>query len=76
LIARALIVFLAVAAGDVCWARYTSACAKGTRWTAASWGVGLYALGAISVVNYTVDHRLIVPALLGAFVGTALGVKK
>jgi hypothetical protein len=54
MILRWALVFLAVAAADVCWARYTSHASSGRRWHAALWGVGIY---------------------LGAFVGTAVGVK-
>jgi hypothetical protein len=72
---HALVVFVVVAIADVCWARYTAACARGSRWYAAGWSVSLYWLGSISVMSYTADHRLILPALAGAFVGTAIGVK-
>lgn len=72
---HALLVFLATAIADVCWARYTSHAAAGRRWAAALWGVGIYLAGAFTVVEYTADHWMVVPAVLGAFVGTAVGVK-
>jgi hypothetical protein len=73
---RALIVFVAVTTSDVCWVRCVSHASGGRRWSAACWSVALYALTALSVVAYVGDHRMIAPALLGAFVGTALGVRK
>lgn len=76
MIALALLVFVSGVAVDVCWAQYVACAAKGKRWSAAAWSVGIYLSGAFAVVSYTTDHRLIVPAALGAFFGTALGVKK
>lgn len=72
---RALVVFLAVAASDVCWVRCVTCASGGSRWSAASWAVALYALTSLSVVEYIGEHWLVVPALLGAFAGTALGVR-
>jgi hypothetical protein len=72
---RALLVFLATLTADICWARYTGHAANGERWAAAWWGAGIYAFGAFTVVVYTADHWMVVPAVLGAFVGTAVGVK-
>jgi hypothetical protein len=75
MILRWILVFAATAIADVCWARYTSHAAAGRRWWAAIWGAGIYAGTAFSVVEYTQDHWLIIPTALGAFVGTAVGVK-
>lgn len=69
------LVFAATAIADVCWARYTAHASNGDRWAAASWGVGIYLAGAFTVLQYTADHWMVVPAVLGAFVGTAVGVK-
>ena len=76
MILRWLVMFAATAAADVCWARYVGHVSKGSRWLAATWASWLYLLGAVAVVGYTENHWLFVPAVLGAFVGTAVGVKR
>ena len=69
------VVFAAVAFADVCWARYVGATASKKRWRAALWAAGIYVMGSFSVIEYTGDHRLLVPAVLGSFFGTLVGVK-
>ena len=73
---QALIVFSAAALGDILWARYISHAAKGNRRGAAMWAAGMYLTGALVVVDYTANHWLLAPAVAGAFVGTAIGVRK
>ena len=72
---RWVLVFLATAACDLCWARYTLYVTDGARWPAAFWAAAIYVVAAFTVVEYTADHWMVVPAVLGAFVGTAVGVK-
>jgi hypothetical protein len=76
MIFRASIVFLATCAADVCWAQYITRAASRDRWFAALWSASLYLIGAIAVVEYTADHRLLGAAVAGAFVGTAIGVRR
>lgn len=71
----ALLVFTAVASADVCWARYVGAVGARSRWVASSWAAALYVLGSFSVVEYTANHWLLIPAVLGSFAGTAVGVR-
>jgi len=37
--------------------------------------VACYLLGSIAVINYTTNHWLVIPAVLGAFFGTYVGMK-
>lgn len=73
---HALLVFGLVAVGDICWARYTAHAADRNRVRASLWATAIYLVGSMTVIQYTGDHRLIVPAIAGAFVGTWLGVRK
>jgi hypothetical protein len=68
-------VFFAVAASDVCWARCVNATANHARWEAASWATILQLLIAWAIIEYARDQRLVVAAAMGAFFGTALGVR-
>ncbi len=72
---RAAWVFLVVGASDVLWARCVSGVARGDRWRSGAYGAGLQLLIAVGVVSYTSDHRMVIPAVAGAFVGTAVGVR-
>lgn len=76
MILQALFVFVAVAVSDVFWVRTVTNVSAGHRWRSGVWSTFLYAAQTVGVISYTKDHRMIVPALLGAFVGTALGVKR
>ena len=67
-------VFLCTFLADVCWARYIGHVGTGSRWHAANWSGLLFLLGSFSVLGYTTNHWLLVPAVLGAYFGTVMGV--
>ena len=39
------------------------------------WASLITFLGGVAVINYTTDNTMIIPAVLGAFVGTYIGMK-
>ena len=39
------------------------------------WASLITFLGGVAVINYTTDNMMIIPAVLGAFVGTYVGMK-
>jgi hypothetical protein len=41
---------------------------------ASGWAVALFLLGAVTVLGYTKNRWLLIPAALGAFAGTWAGV--
>jgi hypothetical protein len=71
-----LLVFAAVAISDILWVRCVTHVGHGHRWASSFLASGLYAAQTIAVISYTQDRRMVAPALLGAFVGTALGVRR
>jgi hypothetical protein len=73
---RALVTFAALFALDVVWARYTAAVTDRRRTVASSYAAAIIALGAIGTISYIDDPRMIVPAMLGAFCGTFVGIKR
>lgn len=75
MIVQALIVFAALFALDIVWARYTSAIADHRRLLASSFAAAIIALGAFATINYIDDPRMIIPAMAGAFCGTFVGTK-
>ena len=44
-------------------------------WAASLWSAAITFLGGVAVINYTTDNMMIIPAILGAFVGTFIGMK-
>ncbi len=67
-------VFLATAFSDFIWAKYVLSIAEQRGLVAAGWSIMVIVLGAYVVVSYVDDKRLILPAALGAALGTYLGV--
>ena len=59
---------------DYFWAKYISTVALTNSIAAANYGVAVVVLGAYVVVSYVEDKRLIVPAAIGAWLGTYYGV--
>lgn len=73
---RFLAVFFAVAVVDVLWALYMGSVARKQAFWAATWSSLIILLGAFSVVQYTQDHWMLAPAMLGAFIGTHFTVSR
>lgn len=71
-----ILVFLATAIADVFWTRYMRTVTAKKALAAALWSAGIIGLSAFTVVSYTSNHWLLVPAMAGAFVGTFFTVKK
>ncbi len=42
---------------------------------ASIWASAITFLGGVAVINYTTNNMMIIPAVLGAFVGTYIGMK-
>jgi hypothetical protein len=71
---RALAVFLAVAVSDWLWTKYIVTASTGLAFLAASYAAGIVVVGAFVTLAYVRDRIHIIPAVLGAFVGTYLSV--
>lgn len=68
-------VFLAVIVVDFAWAKYIKTTAERKAVSAGLWAMFLYVLGGYVVTQYTEQPLMLIPASLGAFVGTYLGTK-
>ena len=64
----------AMAVGDFVWAKYISSIATIQPIVAANWSVLVVFLGAYVVVSYVEDRRMIIPAAIGAWIGTYYGI--
>ena len=76
LILEALIVFALIVVVDICWVKYVSAIANGTRLVASNYSMLVYVLGAVVVTEYVSNKWMLIPACLGAWCGTYFGMRK
>lgn len=65
-----------MAALDYVWALYTYAIGNKNPWLSGCYAGGIILLSGIATVGYVSDTRMMVPAMLGAFVGTFVAVKR
>lgn len=69
-----IIVFLAVTLVDIIWALYIKAIAQNAVIRAGITATAIYILGEYAILAYTESPIYIIPATLGAFIGTILTV--
>jgi hypothetical protein len=68
------VAFLSLFALDVCWAVYAKRITEGRAYSASSWAVALYLLGAVTTLLVVDDWRNMIGSGLGAWAGTFAGV--
>ena len=61
-------------ATDFAWSLYVTAVKDADPLRASLWAVALFLLGAVAVMGYVRDRWLLLPASLGAALGTWCGV--
>lgn len=71
---RCASVFVATGISDYVWANYMGSVAKSNPVVASNWAFLVIVLGAFVVVSYVSDRRLILPAAIGAWIGTYLAI--
>jgi hypothetical protein len=69
---KALLVLLATASTDLFWTLYITNAAEGHKWRAALSSAMIILVGSLAVVEYVNNRWMIVPAAIGAFLGTLL----
>ena len=67
--------FLAVSLTDILYVYFLKSVQNNRPLSASLWSVVVTLTASIAVINYTEDHYALIPALLGAFFGTYLGMK-
>lgn len=73
---QCLLVFTVAVLLDIVWARYTRALTDMRRLEASAWSFMIIIGGGVQVVNYVHNRWLLIPAALGAAVGTYIGLHK
>jgi len=70
-----IITFLAVFVVDIFYTYYLKSVSENAALKAGFWGAVVWLIGSFAVIEYTADHMLLIPACLGAFCGTYVGMK-
>lgn len=69
-------VFVAMAALDFVWAKYSMACADRRAWAAPCYAALIVVFNGPVVISYVDNHWLLLPAIAGAFCGTRISMRK
>lgn len=70
-----LVTFFALFFTDIFYTYYLKSVNNNKPLLASLWAVVVFSIASIAVINYTSDHWLLIPACLGAFLGTYVGMK-
>ena len=70
-----VVTFFALFFTDVFYTYYLRAVATDRALAASAWAVVVYIIASVAVINYTADHWSLIPAGLGAFCGTWVGMR-
>lgn len=60
---------------DIFYTYYLAAIQERNAFASANWAVVVYVIASMLVIGYTSDHWLLIPAILGAWLGTYIGIK-
>lgn len=71
-IIKCLAVAFATGISDLFWTLYITNAQEHKKWRAAFYSSCIILVGSFSVVEYVNDRRLVIPAAIGAFVGTLI----
>jgi hypothetical protein len=66
--------FFAIFTLDIVYTYYLRCVANNNVLGASLWSVACYLLGSYAVIEYTSNNWLMIPAMLGAFCGTYVGM--
>jgi len=72
---RAVLIFLATAFSDILWVLYIRRTSEGKAIAAAIFSSLIVLLGGFVILTYIGNKWYLVPAALGAFVGTVITIK-
>lgn len=76
MIALALAAFVSTFVADFAWARYMTGVAEKRPHNAAAWSAVIVLLGGVTVLAYTTNKWMVIPAALGAYGGTLGALRK
>jgi hypothetical protein len=70
-----IITFLAVFFVDIFYIFYLKAIENNHALKASLWAVVVFFIGSVAIIEYTQNTLMLIPACLGAFCGTYVGIR-
>jgi len=70
-----IVTFFAVFFTDIFYTYYLKAVQDEQVMKASIWATVVFLIACVAVINYTTNYLLLIPAALGAFFGTLVGMK-
>ena len=70
-----VLAFIAMFLTDVFYTYYLKAVQDEQALRASSWATIIYIVAAFAIIEYNTNHLLLIPAGIGAFCGTLVGMK-
>ena len=70
-----VITFLAIFVLDIVYTQYLKNVNLDNAISASFWAMICYAMNSYAIINFTENKYLMIPAILGAFCGTYVGLK-
>ena len=67
--------FLSMLVTDIVYTQLLKSVQNDKPFAASIWASLITFLGGVAIINYTNDNKMIIPAVLGAFVGTFIGMR-
>jgi 4-amino-4-deoxy-L-arabinose transferase-like glycosyltransferase len=67
--------FFAVFLLDLVYTYYLRSVQEKKAFMASIWSMACYLGASVAIINYTANHLLLIPAVIGAFFGTYVGMK-
>jgi uncharacterized membrane protein YfcA len=70
-----IVTFFALFFTDIFYTYYLRSIQNERALAASAWAVIVFVIASVAVINYTTDHWLLIPACMGAFCGTWVGMR-
>ena len=67
--------FLSMLVTDIVYTQLLKSVQNDKPFAASIWASLITFLGGVAIINYTNDNKMIIPAVLGAFIGTFIGMR-
>jgi hypothetical protein len=67
--------FICMFVTDIVYTQLLKSVQNDRPFAASIWASAITFLGGVAIINYTNDNMMIIPAVLGAFVGTYVGMR-
>ncbi len=72
---KAILIFLATGVSDILWVLYIRRTGEGKAISAALFSTSIVVLGAFVILTYIGNNLYLIPAAIGAFLGTVVTIK-